>query len=286
MNILFALLCVISFAMTAPFTRIAALEISAESIIFIRILGAALVCIAYLALDRWIPPRKAWKGILFTAIGSVIGFNCFMAFGMREVPAGHAAVALAALPVVTAIYSSIRDRLNPGINFWIFALLGTTFSIGYFFSLNVGHILMGDIYLVLGVFCAAFGYVEGGRASRTFGGPRVMLWAILLTAPFIILLSFPHFLNYGHELRRLSTLGWFSLFYVATISQSLGMFLWFKVLAKGPMQKVAMVQLSQPFFTLFGSIVLLGETVPSMSWVIAGLVCLCIVGANRERMKK
>lgn len=285
MNILLAVLCVFSFSLTAPFTRLAALEVSAETIIYIRILGAAVVCLFYLLKDRWLPPKRAWKGLIFTAAGSVVGFNSLMAFGLREVPAGHAAVALAALPVVTAIYSCLRDRINPSFNFWLFALLGTFLSVGFFFMGNVGQLLQGDLYLMMAVFSAAFGYVEGGRISRDYGGRRTMMWAILLVTPVIIPLAYFHLNQHLAELTSLSVSGWFSLFYVATVSQSLGMFLWFHVLSIGPMQKVALVQLSQPFMTLFASIILLNESVRPVTWIIAALVGICILGANRERTK-
>ena len=122
MNILAAILCIILFSLTVPFTRMAALETSAESIIFIRLLGAGVICIIAAILDGWVPPKSSWKGILFTAIGSVIGFASMTAFAMREVPASHGAVALAALPIVTASYAVLRDHLIPGKRFWLFAL--------------------------------------------------------------------------------------------------------------------------------------------------------------------
>lgn len=283
MNILAALFCVFLFSLTAPFTRLAALEVSAETIILIRILGAGIVCFIYVVMDRWLPPKKIWPGLIATALGSVIGFNSLMAFGLREVPSGHAAVALAALPISTAVYSVLRDRLNPGLKFWLFALVGTILSFGFFFSMNVENLLTGDLLLVFSVFAAAFGYVEGGRLSRVHGGSRTMTWAVLITLPLVIPLALIHFSNNTNELFNLSSSGWFSVGYLALVSQSLGMFLWFKVLAKGPMEKIALLQLLQPFITLFAAIFLLDENVSNSSWVTALLVGICIFGSNKAK---
>jgi drug/metabolite transporter (DMT)-like permease len=63
------------------------------------------------------------------------------------------------------------------------------------------------------------------------------------------------------------------------------MFLWFKVLAIGPMEKVALVQLLQPFLSLLASIFFLDETVLWSTWIIAAIVAACIFGANREKNK-
>lgn len=285
MNILAAFFCVSLFALTAPFTRLAALAIAPESIILIRIIGAAIVCGIFLLWDGWVPPRKAWSGILATSLGTVIGFNSLMAFGLSEVPSGHAAVALAGLPIGTSIYSILRDRSNPGIRFWLFAFMGTFLSCGFFFFMSIERILFGDLLLLLAVLSASFGYVEGGRSSRLYGGARTMSWAVLLTLPICIPLAILHFKGTSESYSDLSFSVWFSLAYIALVSQSLGMFLWFKVLAFGPMEKVALVQLLQPFVTLLGAILILNEQVVPSTWIVAGLVALCVVGSNREKKK-
>lgn len=283
MNILAAIFCIILFSLTVPLTRIAALETSPESIIYFRLLGASAVSLIFILIDGWIPPRSAWKGILFTSMGSVIGFATFTAFAMREVPGAHAAVGLASMPIVTAIYSTIRDKTNPGIKFWFFAVTGTLLSFAFFFFMCIGDLVLGDLLLVMAVFSAAFGYVEGGRMSRVHGGRRIMSWAIVATLPLVIPAAIYYFANSDFNIQAINLDGWLSIAYLAIISQSLGMFLWFKVLAIGPMEKIALVQLLQPFLTLLASIIFLHEAVFASTWFIAALVAACILGANREK---
>lgn len=283
MNILLAAFCIILFSLTVPFTRIATFEAAPVSIILIRLLGASLLCLLFALKDGWIPPKRALKGIFLTAVGSVIGFSSLTAFAMKEVPAGHGAVALASMPIVTAIYAVLRDRNVPGIKFWSWAVGGTLLSFSFFLFMNVNEILAGDLLLILSVFSAAFGYVEGGRMSREFGGRRVMTWAVLLTLPFTIPFALWYFKTNDPNVMNWSSTVWFSVGYLALVSQSSGMFLWFQVLAKGPMEKIAMVQLLQPFFTLLASIVLLNESVLWSTWIVAALVAFCVFGVNKEK---
>lgn len=288
MNILLGIFCVVLFSLTVPFTRIAALEVAPEMVAVSRLFIAGLICLALIMRDRWIPPREIWRPLLLTSFGAVLGFGSLMAFALHLVPGSHGALALAALPAATAAYACVRDRINPGSQFWLFAIVGTLLSFSFFFFSSSGKFSSGDLLLGLAVISAAFGYVEGARLSRHYGGIRVMSWAVFLTLPitFLIIVS----MNFGElgniyrpQLQNLSAIGWLSLAYLALISQSGGMFLWYHALAKGPMEKIAMTQLLQPFFTLLAAIFLLREHIHPVAWLIALLVGLCVVGANRAK---
>jgi drug/metabolite transporter (DMT)-like permease len=288
MNFLLAAVCVFLFSMTAPATRVAAQVLSPEIIAALRVLGAAAVAaIAVLVLDRWFPPRKAWIPLIATSIGSVVGFSLLIALAMKRVPSTHGAIALGGLPAVTAIYASIRDRKNPGLAFWFFCLLGSALACSFFF-LQAGGVKLdlGDWILGASVISSAFGYVEGGRLSREFGGRRVMSWAILLALPFAIALAYVGFAS--NAVTAVSAIptwrehpeAWLAVGYLALVSQSLGMFVWYGVLARGPMAKVALVQLLQPFMTLLFSIFLLKEASHPLIWITAFAVAGCVFFAN------
>ena len=73
-----------------------------------------------------------------------------------------------------------------------------------------------------------------------------MSWAVLIMLPLAIAQAILHFNSSKETLTSIPLNVYFSFIYLALASQSLGMFLWFKVLAVGPMEKVAMVQLLQP----------------------------------------
>jgi len=291
MNILLAAFCVILFSLTVPFTRMAALELAPELVTLLRLLGGGVACLLLVLLDKWRPPRHIWLSLVMTSTGAVVGFGALMAFALHQVPGSHGAVALAALPAVTAAYASLRDRHNPGGIFCLFAITGTSLSGTFFFSSAVTQLMQGDLLLGLAVCSAAFGYVEGGRLSRVHGGRRIMSWAIVISLPLTlialaILLSSSESSSYWTQIHSLSASATFALFYLALISQSFGMFLWYHALAKGPMEKVAMTQLLQPFFTLLAAVVLLNEAVSHSAWWTALLVGLCVIGANRAKTSR
>jgi len=287
MKYVLAVFCVFLFSFTVPLTRLATFEAAPELVTFLRLLGGGLVCLALVLHDGWRPPRRIWKPLLITSLGSVLGFGVLMAFALRQVPSSHGAVALAAVPALTAAYASLRDRRNPGAVFWFFAITGTLLSFTFFVT-AVEHLLLGDLLLGMAVIAVMFGYVEGARLSREFGGRRVMSWAIVLNLPLLLgallwYLPRAEFGIYWTQVVNLSLNAWLSIIYLALISQSAGMFLWYAVLARGPMEKIAMTQLVQPFFTLLAAIFLLQESVNPSAWWIALLVGACVLGANRAK---
>jgi drug/metabolite transporter (DMT)-like permease len=283
MNMSLATLCVLLFSLTVPFTRLAALEMPALLVMGLRLCGAALVCALFLLRDPWWPPRRIWLPLLLTMLASVVGFSLLTALALQQVPGTHGAIGLASLPAVTALYAALRDRVQPPSAFWGFAVLGTVLSSGYLLLDAAGGLMIGDALLMMAVLAAAFGYVEGARLSREFGGRRIMSWAILLSLPLALGVTFSQLDEV--DLAAFSTTAWTSVFYLAVISQSLGMMLWYRVLATGPMEKVALVQLLQPFFTLLSAHLLLGEAVAAQAWIVALLVVFCIVGANRSKSR-
>lgn len=284
MNTLLAILCVFSFSLTVPVTRIATQVLDPATAAALRLAGAAAVCALVVALfDRWVPPRRLLPRLIGVSLGSVIGFSFFVSKAMKSVPSSHGVIALAALPVLTAAYSSLRDRSSPGRAFWAFSALGTLLSLSFFFVDRSVALGAGDLYLVGALIASAFGYVEGARLSREHGGRRVMSWAILIAAPFagFLLLSGTGLADLHKLAAHPAAAG--AVLYLALVSQSFGMFLWYHVLANGQMAKVAMTQLLQPFFSLAAGAALLDESASATTWLIASLVMACVVGANRQR---
>lgn len=286
MNTFLAVICVLAFSLTVPFTRIASSALEPEAVAAMRLLGAAIVClIAVVGFDRWVPPREIWAKILAPSIGSVVAFSLLIALAMKRVPATHGAIAFAALPAATAVYASLRDRINPGVRFWVFSLIGTLATLVFLAMGSESGFEAGDWLLIGSVLSSAFGYVEGARLSRDYGGRRVMSWAILFALPIVIPASAWVLLKQDLPSPAENPAVWGSVAYLALISQSLGMFVWYKVLAQGSMARTAMIQLLQPFFTLAAAVLMLGEQARPEAWLVTLLVAASVFGANRERQK-
>jgi drug/metabolite transporter (DMT)-like permease len=110
-----------------------------------------------------------------------------------------------------------------------------------------------------------------------------MSWAIVIASPAMLLYGWFMIDWSAQPLSRVSPLGWGAAAYLMLVSQSMGMFLWNRVLARGSIPKLSLLQLLQPFFTLGIATAFLGEHASWPAWAICALVALGIWGAYREK---
>jgi drug/metabolite transporter (DMT)-like permease len=265
---------VIIFALTLPLTRIAVQEMSPLFLSLGRTVAAAAVAGPLLLITRqpW-PSRRDFVTLTIVAAGVVFGFPLLSASAMTMVPASHGGVVLGALPLATAIMSTMFAGERPSASFWIWAVAGSA-AVVLFAAWDGGFSLQaGDVLLVLAAASAGMGYAAGGNLSRRLGGWQVICWALLIALP----VTLPITLFAGTSLTgEESATTWACFAYLALMSQLAGFFAWNRGLALGGVAKVGQVQLLQTFLTIFASWAILGEQLSIGMFVCASFVGLCI----------
>jgi drug/metabolite transporter (DMT)-like permease len=274
---LLGLIAVVAFALTLPATRAAVRALDPVFVGLGRAVGAALLGGTFLLLTRQrLPSREESKSLLVVAAGVVVGFPLLTAWAMRHVDASHGGVVLGILPLATAAAGAVFSRERPSARFWLCAFAGTALVVGYALSRSSGALHWADAALFGAIVSAAIGYAEGARLSRTLGGLQVISWALVFTAPLLIvpvLLSAPATLHVPME-------SWIGFVYVMVVSQFLGFVPWYRGLALGGIAKVGQTQLLQPFLTILASVLLLGEPGDAVTWMVAALV-VAVVAIGR-----
>ncbi|MFJ2988890.1 DMT family transporter [Collimonas sp. NPDC087041] len=267
------------FSLTLPFTRMAVADLNPVFVAFGRAVVAALCAIILLwKLKASRPTLAQWKALAVTALGVVVGFPLFSSVAMRYVPASHGAIVLGILPLATAVFGALRFGERPSLGFWLAALLGSAIVIVFAMSQGGGGLQLADLALLAAVVAAAMGYAEGGRLSQTMGGQQVICWALVLALP--ILLPITVWLGWHYGINA-SPKAWFGFAYVSLFSMFIGFFFWYKGLALGGIARVGQVQLLQPFLSLLGAALLLGEILQASNMLFA-LAVLVVVGFGRK----
>jgi len=275
---------ILIFSLTLPVTKIAILSFNPYFIAFGRASLAGAVALAYLAIKHEPMLVKADFGkFVVIALGVVFGFPILTTVAMTQGSSSHGAVILGIMPLATTVIGVIRFGERPSLGFWLVSLLGAALVVIYALLKSSGSFTLVDGLLVLGGICACVGYVEGGELSRKMNPRAVISWALVISLPINIVLSYftfePAYIEAG-------TLAWITFVYLSLFPMFLGFFFWYEGLAIGGIARVSQVQLIQPFCTLVAASVLLGDSLTWMNLVFAGLVVSTVILGKQMLIKR
>ena len=285
-GMLLGLVGVAIFGFTFPFTRLAVAEMPPVFVALGRAVAAAMLAGAWLSWTRAaLPARSALLPLALVAGGCVIGFPLLTSIALRTLPASHGAVLVGILPLATAAFSALRGNEKPSPGFWIMALIGSALVVGFALHQSGGSFHPADLMMLGAVVLAAIGYTEGARLSQSMGGMRVISWALVLAAPVLApILFWVAWPDLAH-IAAASPRAWLSFAYVSAFSMYIGFFFWYGGMVRGGIARVGQVQLVQPFVTLFGAWLMLGEALAPSHFLFA-LAVITVVAAGRKMQIK
>ena len=272
------------FSLTLPFTRMAVAELNPVFVALGRaVVAAGISAVLLYRLRATFPDKAQLKALAITALGVVVGFPVFSSVAMQYVPASHGAIVLGILPLATALFAALRFHERPSAGFWIMALLGSGLVIAFALQQGGGSFHLADLALFAAVIAAAMGYAEGGRLSQSMGGQQVICWALVLAMPVLLPITIWLGWHYGVQA---SPRAWLGFAYVSLFSMFIGFFFWYKGLAMGGIARVGQVQLIQPFLTLLGATVILGESLSANNIAFALAVIAVVAIGRRMNIKR
>lgn len=274
---------VLMFSLTLPFTRIAVAELSPYFVTFGRSsLGGICALLLFAFTKPKLPTKNQLIRLSVMALGVVYGFPLFVSLAMKTLPSAHGGIVLGVLPLATAVVGALRFNERPSLAFWITAVMGSLLVITYASLNGSGGLSSEDWLLFVAIASASIGYSEGGKLSEEMSSVEVISWALVLTLPINIFLTYQYI---DFEISDVSTSAIISFVYVGLISMYIGFFFWYRGIALGGVARVGQVQLLQPFLTLVGAYFLLEEQITAMNIGFALCVLAVVVLGKRTRAK-
>ncbi|WP_229477269.1 DMT family transporter [Massilia rubra] len=275
------------FSLTLPFTRMAVAGLEPVFVALGRALVAALLAAIWLMWKRApLPPRSALWPLAMVSLGCVIGFPWLTSIALRSLPASHGAVLVGILPLATALVSALRGNEKPSLGFWLTAVAGSAIVIGFALRQSGGSFHQADLLMFGAVAAAAVGYAEGGKLSQSMGGQQVISWALVLSVPLVLPLVIWLALPQLDRMAEAGARAWIGFAYVSIFSMFIGFFFWYRGMARGGIARVGQVQLLQPFMTLAGAWLLLGEPLEPANIGFALAVIAVVAIGRRMQIKR
>ena len=274
---------VLMFSLTLPFTRIAVAELSPYFVTFGRSsLGGICALLLFLFTKPKLPTKSQFIRLSVMALGVVYGFPLFVSLAMKTLPSAHGGIVLGVLPLATAVVGALRFNERPSLAFWITAVMGSLLVITYASLNGSGGLSSEDWLLFVAIASASIGYSEGGKLSEEMSSVEVISWALVLTLPINIFLTYQYI---DFEISTVSTSAIISFVYVGLISMYIAFFFWYRGIALGGVARVGQVQLLQPFLTLVGAYFLLDEEITVLNIGFALCVLAVVVLGKRTKAK-
>jgi drug/metabolite transporter (DMT)-like permease len=274
-----ALFAVVLWGASPIATKLVVAELDPFAVGALRTLIGAVPAVAILAFCRLALPRSS-SGRWLLAVSSLVGFVVFpmlFSLALQLTSGSHGGLALAILPITTALIASLFERRLPPRRWWLgaaVALAGTVLLVDRRFGLSSpGSSLEGDLLVLLSCFAASAGYVAGGRAAREVGAPSVTFWGLALGG--LMLLPLSPLLISPSALAGLDAIAWSALIYLGLAISIVGYLAWYWALAQGDMSRVALIQFLQPGFSLLFAALVLGEAV---TWPLALAGAVIVAG--------
>ncbi|CAG9222108.1 Uncharacterized transporter YdeK [Paraburkholderia sabiae] len=278
-GMLLGLIGVMIFSLTLPMTRIVVAEFSPLLNGLGRALAASVPAAVLLAVRREkLPTWPQIKSLAVVSLGVIVAFPVFSAWAMKSVPASHGAVVNGLQPLCVAIYAAWLSHERPSKAFWASAIAGSAIVVAFALQAGGGAFQAGDLLMLVAVGIGALGYAEGARLARQIGGWQVICWALVVSAPFLLVpvawLGWEQHVTHPGPV-ALKT--WLAFGYVTLFSQFVGFFAWYAGLAMGGTARVGQVQLLQIFFTMAFSALFFGENVTPITWIFAAAVIATVM---------
>jgi drug/metabolite transporter (DMT)-like permease len=226
------------------------------------------------------------KSLAVVSLGVIIAFPVFSAWAMKTVPASHGAVVNGLQPLCVAIYAAWLSHERPSKAFWASAVAGSAIVVAFALQAGGGGLQAGDLLMLVAVGIGALGYAEGARLARQMGGWQVICWALVLSAPFLLLpVGWLAWAHHAAHPEPLALRTWLAFGYVTLFSQFIGFFAWYAGLAMGGIARVGQVQLLQIFFTMAFSALFFGEHVSASTWLYAAAVIVTVVIGRKTAVR-
>ncbi|MBR8142148.1 DMT family transporter [Burkholderia vietnamiensis] len=272
------LLGVIIFSGSLPATRVAVQGLDPLFLTFARATIAGVLGLMLLvALKQKRPTRAETSSLVVVALGVVVGFPLLTALALKHVTSAHAIVFVGLLPLATALFGVLRGGERPRLPFWIFSLAGSGAVAAFALRNGGGASGLGDALMLAAIVACGLGYAEGARLSRKLGGWQVISWALVLSLPLMLPLTW---FTWPAAFDGIDAAPLWGLAYVSLFSMLIGFVFWYRGLALGGIAGVGQLQLLQPFFGFLLAAGLLHEAVPSSMLVVTLIVVRCVAGAK------
>lgn len=278
---------VVLFALVPASTRMAGLQLDGLSIGYMRAVGAGLLTAPLLVVCRLrLPTDLRSLGLLLVyAFGNFAGFPVLFSFGTQRTSGAHAALIMAATPLLVGLIGIVLNRRLPRCGWFVgmaVAVMGEAALVGLRnLGTAAGATLAGDTIVFAGCALSALGLAAGARLGSRMNPLAGAFWAMTIAAVGLAPFAAVHALTVPDRYLHLTWLTWAAMVQITLGAAVLANIAFVWALSKGGLVRVAPLQFAQPVCALFFASALLNERLTLPLLLVAATIVFGIVTASR-----
>lgn len=254
--------------------QVVAVKIGAEQLPPLLMVGLRFVLMAVLLLPfTGLPRRAELRPVALIALFTGGLHFALVYLGIARVDAATAAICYQLAPPFTVLvaWAWLGDRMRPvAVIGMALAFAGVVILAG---GPGEGRDPFGIALVVLATIAFAIGTVLTKRHGP-FSALGLNAWTALLTAPQILLASLVVESGQLAAMAAADWRGWGAVLYTALSGGIAGFWLWYWLLGRHPISRIAPFTLLAPLFAILGGMVVLGERPGAAIW-LGGALTLC-----------
>jgi drug/metabolite transporter (DMT)-like permease len=229
-----------------------------------------------------------WVLLLVYGLGNFAAFPALFSLGAHKTSGTHAALIMAAMPVLSGLIAMVLDRRLPRSGWFIgaaIALAGETALVGMGRGVHpAGATVAGDAIVLAGCTLSAVGIVAGARLSARMNPLATTLWAIAIGSIALAPLSLARMAAAPNAYQHLTGTTWAAILQITLGAAVTANVLWLWAVSRGGLVRIAPIQFAQPVCALFFASVLLNERVTApLLLAAAGIVFGTIAACRAAR---
>lgn len=285
-----ALWAIIFWGFSFIATKVALREVHPFTLLTLRFgIGAFLLLVVQLRQDKKflkVFSQRDWIYVLFLSIVGIAGHNLLQAFGLLYTTAINTGWIIAIQP----IFITLTARLFLGEGITIRKIIGIVLGFsGIFLIISKGIFSLslfrfsstfGDLLVLLSALTWT-AFTVGGRGFLSRFPPLVTITPIMMVG-CLITLPLSAVKGEWNILFHLSLSGWMGILFLGIFCSGLAYFFWYSALVKRDSSIIGMYLYLEPFVTLMGARLLLGEEIRWITLSGGGMTLIGVYLATRR----
>ena len=217
------------------------------------------------------PFGQIWKIFGIAVISAAIQYSLTFT-GLKGLDASVAALVVQLEVPFLVLLGAVLLKEQPGLRKWLgiaVAFIGVGLIAG---EPRVGGAWWSMLLVVGGAFTWAVGQVMV-RTLRGLDGLTTMTWVAICATPQLFMMSLIFEQGHVDAIKSADMVVWGAVIYLGIIMNAFGYGLWYTLVRRHPVSRVAPFLLLLPVFSVIGGVLFLGE---ALSWqtIIGGAVVL------------